>query len=239
MNRPCNPMSVRRCTSYAMDETDTELFDFERQILFSKNCQYVGHQQQLNKTGDVIHTVIAGNPILLIKTKDDGIKGFFNVCKHRGGPLAVKKGTTNVLQCQYHGWTYLTNGSFRGVPDWNLVELFNEKNFGLEPVELSFWDGLIFARINPSGISLKETVQGIAERIAPISMSHLQFYREDVYNIACNWKVYVDNYLEGYHIPIVHPELATYWITRTTLRKFTLDIRYDIVHSKLMIMCIK
>jgi choline monooxygenase len=94
------------------------------------------------------------------------------------------------------------------VPDWNLVELFNEKNFGLEPVELFFWDGLIFARINPNGISLKETVQGIAERIAPISMCHLQFYRENVYNIACNWKVYVDNYLEGYHIPIVHPELA-------------------------------
>ena len=187
---------------------DQELFDFELQILFSKNWQYVGHQQQLNKTGDVIHTVIAGNPILLIKTKDDGIKGFFNVCKHRGGPLAVKKGTTTVLQCQYHGWTYLTNGSLRGVPDWNLVELFNEKNFGLEPVELFFWDGLIFARINPNGISLKETVQGIAERIAPISMCHLQFYRENVYNIACNWKVYVDNYLEGYHIPIVHPELA-------------------------------
>lgn len=187
---------------------EKEMYDFEKEALFSRNWQYVGHEDQLNAVGDVIHATIAGNPILLIKTKDGAINGFYNVCKHRGGPLAVKKGTTTVLQCQYHGWTYLTDGSLRGVPDWNLVELFDEKDFGLEPVELSFWDGLIFARIKPDGLSLEKMLEGITKRIAPISMKHLQFYKEEVYHIACNWKVYVDNYLEGYHIPIVHPELA-------------------------------
>ncbi len=187
---------------------DQEVFDFEQEELFACNWQYVCHKDQLKYTGDVVHAVIAGNPILLIKTKDEGIRGFYNVCKHRGGPLAVKKGTTTVLQCQYHGWTYLTDGSLRGVPDWNLVELFDEKDFGLEPVELQSWDGLIFARIESGGTDLEEIVKGIAERIAPISLENLQFYREDEYDINCNWKVYVDNYLEGYHIPIVHPELA-------------------------------
>lgn len=185
-----------------------EVFDFEREVIFSKNWQYIGHQDQLKETGDVVHALIAGNPILVIRTKNEGIRGFFNVCKHRGGPLAVKKGTTTVLQCQYHGWTYLTDGSLRGVPDWNLVELFDEKDFGLEPVELSFWKGLIFARIESGGVDLEKTLEGIAERIAPIALEHLEFYREDVYDIVCNWKVYVDNYLEGYHIPIVHSELA-------------------------------
>ncbi|MGB0347172.1 MAG: aromatic ring-hydroxylating oxygenase subunit alpha [Balneolaceae bacterium] len=187
---------------------DQDVFEFEKEVLFARNWQYVAHIDQLKEAGDVVHALVAGNPILVIKTKEDGIRAFFNVCKHRGGPLAVKKGTTTVLQCQYHGWTYLTDGSLRGVPDWNLVELFNEKDFGLEPVELSIWDGLIFARIESGGDSLKKTVKGITDRIAPITMESLQFYREDVYDINCNWKVYVDNYLEGYHIPIVHPELA-------------------------------
>ncbi|MCR9132142.1 MAG: Rieske 2Fe-2S domain-containing protein [bacterium] len=187
---------------------DQEVYDFEQDVLFARNWQYVCHQDQLKNVGDVVHATIAGNPILVIKTKDEGIRAFYNVCKHRGGPLAVKKGTTTVLQCQYHGWTYLTDGSLRGVPDWNLVELFDEKNFGLEPVELSFWDGLIFARIESGGPDLLQIVEGISDRISPISMEKLQFYKEIVYDINCNWKVYVDNYLEGYHIPIVHPELA-------------------------------
>ena len=187
---------------------DQDIFNYEREVLFARNWQYVCHIDQLKENGAVVHALVAGNPILLIKTKDEGIRAFFNVCKHRGGPLAVKKGTTTVLQCKYHGWTYLTDGSLRGVPDWNLVELFDEKDFGLEPVKLSFWDGLIFARIESGGPDLIETVKGITERIAPITMKNLRFYREDVYDINCNWKVYVDNYLEGYHIPIVHPELA-------------------------------
>ena len=134
---------------------DQEVFDYECEVLFARNWQYVCHQTQLKEVGDIVHAIIAGNPVLLIKTKEEGIRGFFNVCKLRGGPLAVKKGTTTVLQCQSHGWTYLSDGSLRGVPDWNFVELFDEKDFGLEPVELSTWDGLIFARIEPSFLSLE------------------------------------------------------------------------------------
>ena len=206
-----------------------DVFDFEKEVIFADNWQYVCHENQLESTGDVVHATIAGNPILLIKTKDDGIKAFYNVCKHRGGPLAVKKGTTTVLQCQYHGWTYLTDGSLRGVPDWNHVELFDEKDFGLEPVAISFWQGLIFAHINPPHQSLESVLDGIKERIAPLSLSKLQFYEEQVYDVACNWKVYVDNYLEGYHIPIVHPELANL----LDYKEYTTEphLKYSLQHS--------
>ncbi len=187
---------------------DQEVFLFEKECIFANNWQYVCHTAQLQTPGDIVHTEIAGNPILLLKTNDGEINAFYNVCKHRGGPLAIKKGTTTVLQCQYHGWTYLTDGSLRGVPDWNLVELFDEKDFGLEKVTIAEWDGLIFAHINSPKQELKSVLAKIDERIAPVQLSKLQFYREDVYEVNCNWKVYIDNYLEGYHIPIVHPELA-------------------------------
>lgn len=125
-----------------------------------------------------------------------------------GRYLAIKKGTKAVLQCQYHGWTYFDDGSLRGVPDWNLVELFDKKDFGLEPFEISVWQGLIFARVQKSDLTLAELLGGIEHRIAPLNLGALQFHTEQIYDINCNWKVYVDNYLEGYHIPIVHPELA-------------------------------
>ncbi|MDR9418795.1 aromatic ring-hydroxylating dioxygenase subunit alpha [Gracilimonas sp.] len=185
-----------------------DIYSFEQEKIFKNQWQYICHEAQIPQAGDMYSTVTAGNPIIVFRDSQDQVKAFYNVCKHRGGPLAIKKGTKTVLQCQYHGWTYLDDGSLRGVPDWNLVELFDKKDFGLEPFEISIWQGLIFARVNSSDLKLTDLLSGIAERIAPLNLSQLQFHTEVEYNVECNWKVYVDNYLEGYHIPIVHPELA-------------------------------
>lgn len=185
-----------------------EIYAFEQEQLFPNYWQYVCHIDQISEAGDSYSGEVAGNPIIIFRNTENEIKAFYNVCKHRGGPLAIKKGTKTVLQCQYHGWTYLDDGSLRGVPDWNLVELFDKKDFGLEPFEISIWQGLIFARVQKSDPTLAELLGGIENRIAPLNLSALQFHTEQTYDINCNWKVYVDNYLEGYHIPIVHPELA-------------------------------
>jgi choline monooxygenase len=185
-----------------------EFLDFEQNHLFKNHWQFICHEAQIQEPGDTYTTEITQNPVIVLRTADHKVKAFFNVCRHRGGPLAVKKGTKTVLQCQYHGWTYLDDGSLRGIPDWNLVELFDKKDFGLEPVEIKIWQGLIFARINTQTPKLSSLLSGVEERIAPINLGELQFHSEHIYDVECNWKVYVDNYLEGYHIPVVHPELA-------------------------------
>ena len=187
---------------------EPEFFEFEQLHLFQNHWQYVCHVNQIPNPGDTYTTQVAENPVIVFRTSNHEIKSFYNVCKHRGGPLAVKKGTKTVLQCQYHGWTYLDDGSLRGIPDWNLVELFDKKDFGLEPVEIEIWQGLIFARLNDTTPDLSSLLAGIKQRISPINLEALEFHSEEIYNVECNWKVYVDNYLEGYHIPIVHPELA-------------------------------
>lgn len=186
----------------------TEYFDFEMHHLFQYAWQYVCHTDQLKEPGSSYSAKVAGHPVIVFKDSKDQLRAFYNVCKHRGGPLAIKRGTKTVLQCQYHGWTYLDDGSLRGVPDWNLVELFDKKDFGLDPIEISVWQGLIFARAVSTEITLNSLMDGISERIHPMDLNRLSFHQEQVYEIECNWKVYVDNYLEGYHIPIVHPELA-------------------------------
>lgn len=188
--------------------TSNEVLEFEKEHIFSQHWQLAGHESQIRETGDILTLEIADNPILIVRDKQKKLRAFYNVCKHRGGPMAVKKGTTSVLQCQYHGWTYLLDGSLRGVPHFNFVELFDKKDFGLTPIPLETWQGLIFLNLDEDAIPLADVLNGIAERIAPIDLSKLIFHSEYRYTVNCNWKVYVDNFLEGYHIPIVHPELA-------------------------------
>ena len=112
------------------------------------------------------------------------------------------------MQCKYHGWTYLLDGSLRGVPQFDRVELFDRKDYGLIPVELDVWEGMLFAALRKGATPLGRLLDGIAQRIAPQSIANKKFHRRVAYDIGCNWKVYVDNYLEGYHLPYVHPELC-------------------------------
>lgn len=187
--------------------THPEAVFLDQSAVFKREWQLVGHISQLETAGSSICTTIAENPVIILKD-GDLIKAFYNVCKHRGGPLAVKHGTRSVLQCQYHGWTYKTDGSLRGVPHFNHVELFDKKDFGLVPVKSHIWEGLIFVSLAKNSVPFESVVEGIKERISPINLSEMRYHTRTIDHIHCNWKVYVDNFLEGYHIPIVHPELA-------------------------------
>ena len=183
------------------------IFELEKEALFSSFWQFACHKSELPQTGDTHTLEVGNNPLLLVRDQQQ-INAFYNVCKHRGGPVAVKKGTTSVLQCQYHGWTYLLDGSLRGVPHFRKVDLFDKKDFGLEPVTMQSWEDLLFVSLNDDIKPVSTYLDGIADQIAPIKLSDFRFAEKQSYVINCNWKVYVDNFLEGYHIPIVHPELA-------------------------------
>lgn len=188
--------------------TDPRQLWIENKAIFSKEWQLVAHECQFSEPGTSICLTVAGNPIIVLRTETGEIRAYFNVCKHRGGPLAVKQGTKSMLQCQYHGWTYSSDGSLRGVPHFNYVELFDKKDFGLRPVRLEIWQGLVFLNLNDNAASLASKMEGISERIDPIDVTKMRYHTRTVDVINCNWKVYADNFLEGYHIPLVHPELA-------------------------------
>ncbi|MBI2428549.1 MAG: Rieske 2Fe-2S domain-containing protein [Ignavibacteriales bacterium] len=186
-----------------------EIFRFERDHLFSHLYNFAGHTSQLQHRGDQIVAEVAGSPVILVKGDDGMIRGFYNICRHRSGPLATENCNSRVLQCKYHGWTYLLDGSLRGTPRFNRTELFDKKDFGLFPISISEWEGMLFAAPSPPPVPLKEMVKNISDRIYPEKLSTKKFARRIIYHVKCNWKVYVDNYLEGYHVPFVHPELAT------------------------------
>ena len=188
---------------------DPAFHDLDRNAAMARTWQYVGPSARVASHGDFMSDIIAGNPIVITRDQGGDLKGYFNVCKHRGGPLAMEEcGHSKVLQCKYHGWTYLLDGSLRGVPRFDRTELFDKKDFGLDAITVKEWQGMVFACLEPENAPAFEDVMvGIRERIAPMDLAALDFHTRDRYDVRSNWKVYVDNYLEGYHIPLVHPDL--------------------------------
>ncbi|MHB1330128.1 MAG: aromatic ring-hydroxylating oxygenase subunit alpha, partial [Gemmatimonadales bacterium] len=159
---------------------------------------------------------------------------FYNVCRHRGGPLALdERGCVKALTCKYHGWTYRLDGTLRGVPQFDRTELFDKRDYGLVPIQVESWEGLIFVCLEPEHTpALSTVVSGIAERIHPNLLATKRLVRQVDYRVNANWKVYVDNYLEGYHVPHVHPELnkALDYLAYTT----ELAPWYTLQHSPLI-----
>ena len=189
--------------------TDAFFHTFDQHAVFASTWQYAGAASRLTTPGDYLTATVGRSSAIVVQQQSGTPQAFYNVCKHRGGPLAMDAcGSSRMLQCKYHGWTYRLDGSLRGVPRFNRTELFDKRDFGLTPLETSDWEGLLFVRAEGGGPALSSAMKGIAERIHPMRLTDMRFYQRITYDIACNWKVYVDNFLEGYHLPLVHPELC-------------------------------
>lgn len=202
------PQSLTEATTLpAVAYADPAFHGFERQCIFARSWQRVGRVDQLCETGDHVVAEVAGKPIIVVRGSDGNLRGFFNVCRHRAGPLALENGNARQLRCHYHGWTYTLEGQLRSAHEMEEAKDFNPACIHLEPVAVAEWEGLVFAAVEQPAVSLETLMDGIRERIRPIELPHMHFHTHDSYDLDCNWKAYVDNYLEGYHLPHIHPGL--------------------------------
>ena len=134
---------------------------------------------------------------------------FYNVCRHHAACVAQGRGNAEVLTCPYHGWAYRLDGSLRRAPRLGHLENFNVKEFGLKPLTHEVWGGLVFVHFGTPERTVAETYAGLEEFIDPAGVEKLHFVTRRRYELACNWKVFCDNYLDGgYHVEYLHPDLA-------------------------------
>jgi choline monooxygenase len=198
--------------------TDSTVLDIEKEKIFRRTWQLVGTTMQAcgeangaKKTiadAETYFTAeIAGEPVLVIRDKQGILRAFSNVCRHRAGPIALGSGCKNVMRCQYHGWTYTLDGKLIGTPDVEGVEFFDRTTMGMVPLRLETWGDLIFLNFDKDAVPLSTYLGEIPNQACGFEFEGLQLAERRDYVIDCNWKVYVDNYLEGYHIPIAHPGL--------------------------------
>lgn len=198
--------------------TDPAVLDAEKSRIFRRTWQLVGtlntpcgEQDGAKRTianpETFLTADVVGEPVVVVRDKQGTLRAFSNVCRHRAGPIAQGSGCKNVLRCGYHGWTYTLDGRLIGTPDIEGVEFFDRSTMGMVPLRCEIWEQLIFVNFDPNAEPLAAFLAKIPEHARGFQFAGLQFAERRDYVIDCNWKVYVDNYLEGYHIPIAHPGL--------------------------------
>jgi choline monooxygenase len=181
----------------------------ERDAVFGRHWQYLGHVSQLNGPSDLFIAPLGGIDVAVTRSPQ-GLRAFHAVCRHRAGPLeACSGGGKKFLRCRYHAWAYGLDGKLISAPEMHDVEGFDSNTIELPTVEVAEFEGLIFGRLNKGPASLDEALEGVRTRLSQAGhrLGSLRFHERMSYDIGCNWKTYVDNYLEGYHVPHVHPTL--------------------------------
>ena len=187
----------------------------DRGAIFDQGWQLLAHVCQLLDAGDHVIADFAGLPVIAVRGSDGEIRVFHNVCRHRAGPIASCDGlAAKSLRCRYHGWTYGLDGVLKSAPEMGSALDFQVEDVRLPQLTVRVWQGLVFAAADAAlapgshPICFDAFVAGIDARIgADRGLEHYGHHQRVGYDVACNWKVYVDNYLEGYHVPHIHPGL--------------------------------
>jgi len=189
---------------------DERILGLERRTVFSRSWQLVGRIDQVREPGQYLTCELAGEPILVVRGDDHVLRGFFNVCRHHAAAVMTEaQGCAKNLRCPYHGWTYSLEGALKGTPSFNSECNFDRSALGLKPVATAIWEQWVFVRLDAEGPRLEEFLgpQLIAE-ISALQLQNLHWFERRHYFFDCNWKVFVDNYLDGgYHVPHLHKGL--------------------------------
>jgi choline monooxygenase len=200
-------------------------FDVERERVFAGSWIAIGTVDQVERTGQVILADVAGRPIFVTRNREGRLRGFHNVCRHRAtklldGECGVER--TRKIRCPYHSWTYDLDGNCLGTPlfegsdvppdqqgvfDMSSVKGFDKADYGLLPVRVEAWGFLVFVNLDPEASDLAEQLGDLPYRLAGHRLDEWRTRRRRRYDVAANYKLIAENFMEYYHLPWVHPEL--------------------------------
>jgi choline monooxygenase len=191
---------------------DTRIHDLELAAVFGKSWQVTGRLDQLREKGSFFTTDVAGEPIIVIRGDDAQLRAFYNVCRHHAAAVVPEShGCAKQFRCPYHGWTYGIDGALKGMVEFDGVCNFDRAQNGLVPVSVDTWENFVFVNLAPQAAPLRQFLGAVPELVAPLQLTQkLRYFDRRVYTLNCNWKVFVDNYLDGgYHVPHAHKGLSS------------------------------
>jgi choline monooxygenase len=191
---------------------DERIAELERRHVFGKSWQLVGRVDQLATPGQYITVEVGGEPIVAVRGHDGVLRAFFNVCRHHAAAVMTEcEGRADRMRCPYHGWTYGLDGTLTSVTEFEGVRGFDTKAYGLIPVSIGTWENLVFVHLDRRAAPLDEWLgERLRNEVAGLGLGGLHFAGRREWEIACNWKVFVDNYLDGgYHVPFLHRGLSS------------------------------
>jgi choline monooxygenase len=191
---------------------DERIAALEHASVFSATWQVVGRADHVRDNGQFFTAELAGEPLVVARGEDGKLRAFYNVCRHHAAAVVTEpQGCAKQFRCPYHGWTYGIDGALKGMVEFDGVCSFDRAKNGLVPVRVDTWENFVFVNLDGRAAPLRDFLGVISELVAPLHLAKkLHFFDRRVYTLNCNWKVYVDNYLDGgYHVPHAHKGLSS------------------------------
>jgi choline monooxygenase len=186
--------------------TDPSVLELERRQIFGHAWQYVGRTAEVESPGSFVATRAGHVPVVLVRDEEGELRALLNVCRHRGSLVCEGSGIRSTLQCPYHAWTYALDGRLLSAPRASRddVEL---GGLGLLPLAVDTWGPFAFVNPDVDAGPLGDVLGEVPERIAAagIDVDSLRYLHRSEDELAANWKLCAENYLECYHCPVAHP----------------------------------
>ncbi|MEM7480416.1 MAG: aromatic ring-hydroxylating dioxygenase subunit alpha [Acidobacteriota bacterium] len=208
-----HPDIRRASTLPAVVYSDPAVFEAQKERVFARSWHFAGDLDRLRAPGTVMPFTLGegvlDEPLVLTRDRDDRLHCLSNVCTHRAARVVENEAMCSVLRCRYHGRRFRLDGRLASMPEFEEVEDFPSERDNLPRVPFGAFGKMLFAALDPA-VPFGEWIAPVAERIAWLPLDELQFdaTRSKDYLVRANWALYCDNYLEGFHIPYVHPGLA-------------------------------
>jgi nitrite reductase/ring-hydroxylating ferredoxin subunit len=186
--------------------SDAEIYEFERSHVFGRAWYCLGLTSRLRRAADRITAQITDVPVVLVRGDDGLLRGFVNICRHRGHTVACSDESSKTLTCPYHGWTYRLDGQLAAAPRSAGDRDFDASKIGLLPIATDEHRGLVFANLDVDALPLADANPAVIDTLdrLPFDFSNYEFHRSITWEIEANWKVWFENASECYHCPLVH-----------------------------------
>jgi len=184
--------------------TSEAFYSREVERIFHKVWNFIGAADRLRQPGDYFALTFAGIPVIVLRDKEGELRAFANSCRHRGSQLLEGEGNCRRIVCPYHSWSYDLDGRLAGAPEMDKTRDFDPTEHGLVPLALDSWGGFLFLNFDRDPPPLAAYLGDLPERVAPYRLDQMACARRKEYLIECNWKLFVENAKESYHIATVH-----------------------------------
>lgn len=190
---------------------DAEIYSYECEHVFRRHWWLIGIEAALAAPGDYLAFKLMKWPLVIVRDQAGGLRGFYNLCRHRAGPLVLDgTGHCRDFVCRYHGWRYACTGELLKAPGFEADAVGDPAQMGLLPVRVQSWNGLVFVCLDDAAPDLEAWLGDIPPIAARFdTTASMQFDGEACKSARANWKTYGDNSCEGYHVGMVHRALGS------------------------------
>ena len=192
--------------------------------IWHKAWNFIGTADRLRDPGDYFAIAFAGVPVIVLRDLAGQLRAFANSCRHRGSALLEGSGNCSRIVCPYHSWSYDLDGALAGAPEMHKTHDFAREDNALVPIALDSWGGFLFINFDPDASPLANYLGDLPQKVAPYRLDQMACARRKEYVMECNWKLFVENAKESYHIATVHRQTINkyasarssgYWVEET------------------------